>query len=69
MQTKESGEIQKIFSVLPEDVKVEAIDYLEFLYSKYVKDTDGGNKERVFGIINNYKGIVQKWTREELHER
>ena len=31
MQTKESGGIQKIFSVLPEDVKVEAIDYLEFL--------------------------------------
>lgn len=69
MKTKESDSLQRIFSVLPERAKNEAIDYIEFLYQKYSKDKGNGGKDRAFKVINNYRGAVRKWTREELHER
>lgn len=69
MHTGESKNIQKMISFLPDRAKQEAIDYLEFLYGKYVKDTDRGDKAKALEIIDNYKGNVKKWTREELHER
>lgn len=69
MKTKESGELQRIFSVLPEKAKNEAINYIEFLYQKYSKDKGNGGKNRALRIIDNYRGAVRKWTREELHER
>jgi len=69
MYTSESKNIQKIISFLPDMAKKEAIDYLEFLYGKYVEDLDKGDKAKAFEIIDGYKGNVKKWTREELHAR
>lgn len=69
MHTGDSENIQKIISFLPDRAKQEAINYLEFLYGKYVKDADRGDKAKALEIIDNYKGNVKKWTREELHER
>ena len=69
MSTEKINNLQEIISFLPEKAKSEAIDYIEFLYKKYVEDKDKGDKERAFKIIENYKGAVKHWTREELHER
>ncbi len=68
MQTGESKNIQEMISFLPDRAKQEAIDYLEFLHGKYVKDTDRGDKAKALEIIDNYNGNVKRWTREELHE-
>ena len=67
MHIQKLDNLQEIISFLPENAKKEAIDFIEFLYKKYTKDM--GDKITAFKIIENYKGKVEVWTREELHER
>jgi hypothetical protein len=46
MSTGGLKDLHELISFLPENAKKEAIDYIEFLYKKYIKDK--GDKERTF---------------------
>jgi len=72
MQT-ENNKIKEIdLEILPKEVRIELVDFYEYLITKYKKHKKVEKRERLQKILSNPKGILSKgykFDREEAHER